>query len=624
MSPEQLRGEKVDGRSDIYSLGVVLWQLLTGELPYKGSDAWAIGTQHLGAEIPRLPPGLGHLQGLVDSLMAKSVGLRPANGLEVVRLIDALLAILPSTTPATVTLMDSGPPILELSTSQTGAGSQSASAKKFRPLVAVVAVTVALALSWFGWREFDRRAIASQAAASTMAAAPKTQPPSVAVLPFEDLSAARDQSYFSDGMSDEVSNRLGGVSGLRVAGRTSAQSFKGKSATIAEIGKILNVTSVLEGSVRRSGDRLRISVQLSNVADGFQLWSQSYDRKLTDVFAVQDEIAGAVVEALKLKLLSVSHRNTPSVEAYDQYLRGNQFLIRSGFENRKLALASFRKAVALDPEFAEAYAGLAMAENFMAPGPEDPKGSTEARQRAMAAAERAVALDPGLGEGYSARGFLRRLAWDWIGGLADADQSVALSPSDGRSHLRRAVALESVNRLPEAQAAVERAIVLEPFLTPAWYTLSRVKLGRGDYKGAREAFRRIGDIDPSFGNDSPFAGRLLLLEGKPAEARALLAKLSDTSVELILADHDLGKHAQARRALDQLAATQGIADAYLLATGYAWIGQTATALDWLERAYATHSGGMQMISYDPMLRRLRGEPRFRALLRKLGLPEHAG
>jgi serine/threonine-protein kinase len=617
MSPEQLRGEKVDGRSDLYSLGVVLWQLLTGDLPYVGGDSWAIGTQHLTAEIPRLPPSLAHIQGLLDALLAKKADARPATGADVIRWIDGLLAA--GTTPATVPSHPSQPgssPILQ-------------KPDRSQPRIAwiVAGLVLLLALAWLGWRQFGP-ALPGEAPESA-AASPKlgpvaptiAAPPSIAVLPLEDLSEAHDQSYFSDGIAEELSNRLAQVPGMRVAGRTSSQSFQGKGATIAQIGKALNVTNVLEGSVRKDGDRLRVTMQLNNVADGFQIWSQSYDRKLTDIFAVQEEIASAVVDSLKLKLLQSGNPrgHTPSFEVYDLYLRGRQGLIRGDYPT---ALEALRKAAALDPEYARAFSVLAMAEVFSATDINQPQLMAQAQARAMVAAERAVALDPTLGDGFGARGYLRARKWDWNGALADAEQSVNLEPGEGRNHLRLGFILSSLNRLDEARAVLEQGSRADPLLTPVWYWLGRVEAAQGNYAGARKAFDRVQAIDPRFMESGADMGGLALLEGDPASARK---SYLDNHVEagVLMADHDLGKSEQAVRSMDALAASEGKRDPYGTAVAYAWMGEKTKAFEWLDRAYAVRSFGMQTVSFDPFLRSLRNDPRYDLLLKKLGLPEQS-
>ncbi|MEO6104666.1 MAG: protein kinase [Pseudoxanthomonas sp.] len=627
MSPEQLRGEKIDGRTDLYSLGVVLWQLLTGNLPYTGKDSWAIGTQHLSAATPTLPAPLSHLQPLIEALMAKSVDARPDSGAEVVRRIDALLAAGANPTPG---------PSNGLDTHVIAAPGIDAGADRSRPLgverrraepagprwripgAVLLLVIASVALGWHYLGSEGRRALSTAATTTPAAANAQAAMTSLAVLPFDDLSESHDQSYFSDGMAEEVSNRLSQVTGLRVAGRTSAQSFKDKHATIAEIGKALNVSRVLEGSVRRSGDRLRVNVQLINVADGFQLWSQSFDRKPTDVFAVQDEIAGAVVDSLKLKLLGEQHKHTTSVAAYDLYLQGWHELIQGKSDSAKRALVVLRQAVALDPDYAGAYALLAMAEIFNSVKL-DPPNRIEGRKRAMAAAERSVELDRGLGEAYGVRGFLRRLDWDWSGALADAERSVALGSGDGRNHLRYGLILQTLGRVTEAESALERAVAIDPLLTPAWGPLAQTKIALGDYAGARAAIARVDAIDPDFLAGESLPIDLLLLEGKAVQARAGYAA-KGFELGVILADHSLGKTGAARQALKALAAKQGDRDPYGIALGYAWLDLPDQAFVWLDRAAEQRSHGILEMAQEPMMSSLRKDARYAKLLKKVGMP----
>ncbi|CAN5125517.1 serine/threonine-protein kinase [soil metagenome] len=627
MSPEQLRGDKIDGRADLYSLGIVLWQLLTGDLPYTGKDGWAIGTQHLSAAIPRLPAPLSHLQPLIDALLAKSVDARPGSGIEVARWIDSLLAavVTPTSRPSealdTHVIATSGIGAAANSSRPFGVERRRADTGRQRWLIPTTVLVLVLALAGLGWHYLGSggRAVSfSPATVPPSAGKAEAAMSSLAVLPFDDLSENHDQSYFSDGMAEEISNRLSQVTGLRVAGRTSAQSFKGKHATIAEIGTALNVSRVLEGSVRRSGDRLRVTVQLVNVADGFQLWTQTFDRKLTDVFAVQDEIAGAVVDSLKLKLMGEQRKHTPSVAAYDLYLQGWHALSQGKSDSAQRALAVLRKAVALDPDYASAHALLAMAEIFNS-SRLDPQGQAEGKKRAMAAAERAVALDPGLGEGYGVRGFLRRLDWDWTGALEDAERSVALGSGDGRNHLRHGLILQALGRVTEAESALERAVAIDPLLTPAWGPLALAKTALGDYPGARAAIARVDAIDPDFLAGDSLSINLLLLEGKPAQARA---RYADMGFELgvILADHSLGKTGAARQALEALAAKEGKQDPYGIAVGYAWLGLPDQAFVWLDRAADQRSYGVLQLAQDPMLRSLRKDPRYAKLLQKVGIP----
>jgi serine/threonine-protein kinase len=624
MSPEQLRGDKVDGRSDLYSLGVVLWQLLTGELPYTGTDSWAIGTQHLGADIPRLPAELAHLQPLVDSLLAKRAEGRLQSGGELVHRIDALLSgqVTPETAP---TLAVQG--ARRRREDSEPAPLNPAPMPRSRVL-GFVAFALVVPLAFFGWRQFVRTppatAPASRATTAAPAAGPaaRAAPASIAVMAFEDLSASHDQAYFSDGIAEEVQGRLAQVPGLQVAGRASARSFKGKSATVAQIGKALGVDTVLEGTVRKDGERMRVAVQLSNVRTGFQIWTQSYDRKLTDVFAMQDDIAAAVVDALKPKLLGAGAppatrpRHTPPFEAYDAYLRGRDALPRNGEGALATALAAYRKAVQIDPNYAEAWSGLAMAEFFQ--GESGGKDAQAAKARSHAAAERAVALNPTLGDAYATRGYLRTNDWQWAGAMADLQRAIALAPSDGRNQMRYAYLLITLDRLPEARKALEEGAHADPLLLPVWQRLAITAAALGDHEAARKALDHVAALDPEAQFPAYFRAVLDLLDGKAAAAKDAFRAVHDPVGE-IQADFSLGNRDAARAGLRKLVADFP-GQHFEIAQACAWIGDLDCAFLHLDAVVSAHQITALKIPYDPMLRNVRSDPRYATLLARMNLP----
>ncbi|OGT56188.1 MAG: hypothetical protein A3E01_04820 [Gammaproteobacteria bacterium RIFCSPHIGHO2_12_FULL_63_22] len=627
MSPEQLRGEKVDGRSDIYSLGVVLWQLLTGDLPYSGTDNWAIGTQHISADIPRLPSSRATLQSLIDAMMAKRAEDRPQSGSEVVQRVDALLA-LTSTPPGSPALIGvAGSP--QSATPATVPASPSQSGRRrsdhnfLNRGVLLILLVGALFVGFFGWRKFGSPMPAGDTPTAVVPTAlpPANAPPrSIAVMAFKDLSEKQDQSYFSDGISEELSNRLAQVAGLQVAGRSSSMSFKGKDATIAEIGKTLGVDSVLEGSVRKERDRLRVNVQLSKVADGYQLWSQTYDRKLTDIFAVQEDIAVAVVDSLKLKLMTGrtqgSGRHTPSFEVYDHYLKGRQAMAAA---NVPVAMAAFEKVIQLDPEYAPGWSGIAMARSFAAEGEDDPAVARATVQRAIESAERAILLDPQLGDAYAARGYLRAHdEWNWTGALSDVQRAVALDPRDGRNQLRLGFVLMSMGRLPEARSVLEEATRADPMLIPVWSLLAQVRAAQFDFVASRQALDRIHAIEPDNRSAKYYLAKLHLLEGNRTAAYASFSKMNN-EYGMLLADESHGKSAEAQARLKKLLEENGRSNPFYTAIAYAWMDDKDKAFEFLDRALAQKDGAVAALAHDPMLRDLRSDPRFPPLLAKMGL-----
>jgi adenylate cyclase len=449
---------------------------------------------------------------------------------------------------------------------------------------------------------------------------------SIAVLPFADLSQARDQEYFSEGMSEELLNLLTQVPGLHVAGRTSTLSFKGTDAPVAQIGKALNVSTLLQGSVRKAGDRLRVTVQLINVADGFHLWSQTYDRQEADIFAVQDDIAGAVVDALKVKLLpglrpSSSKHHVPSFESYDQYLLGRKLRASDAEGSMEDSLKAFRRAVTIDPNYAQGFAAVAMAESFVAEENPDTLAAAQGYRRALAAAEQAVALDQELGDAYASRGYVRGTDyWDWSGAMADMAKAISLDPGEARNQLRYGDLLVTLGRLSEAITALEKSAQQDPLLVPAWHQLGVAKAAQGDYEGARAAMNRVLAIRPGHRFAAMHLGTLCLLQGDAATARSVFAQLK-SNFGLALAEHDLGNLAESKHARDQLIAIHAKDSPYFIACAYAWSGDRDQAFAWLDRAVAQHDPYIVGLKSDPLLRGLRDDARYAALLKKLKLPE---
>jgi TolB-like protein len=469
------------------------------------------------------------------------------------------------------------------------------------------------------------------ATAPTPAVTPRTNTvvpandPSIAVLPFVDMSAAKDQEYFADGMSEEVLNLLTQLPQLRVIARTSSFSFKGKEVDIATIAHTLNVAHVLEGSVRKSGDTLRITAQLIRTSDSSHLWSQTYDRKLTDVFQVQDEIAGAVVAALKVKLLpeqQVTNKfRTANIEAYNQYLLGNS--VAGTPEGLRQGVAALRQAVRLDPGFAAAYASLAIAEYWASEYAETAAEIESGKQRALAAAERAVALAPDLADGYSARGWIRMAwTWDWAGAQSDLEKALALDPGNADVRGKFGDLMASLGRVSDAIEADTKAVELNPLDPWVWSALGLYRMAGSQWAQARNALNRSLAIEPGFMLANYHLGTLELLLDRPQEALTAFRR-SDAFFRfagIAMAELALGNARESKVALDQLIAAAAHSAAYQIAEVHSWRGETDMAFEWLDRAYAQRDGGLALIKIDPLLASLRKDPRYAALLTKLGLP----
>jgi adenylate cyclase len=493
---------------------------------------------------------------------------------------------------------------------------------------------IALGLTYFIADKFwlSKHVTAAQPAPSLVSVRPAATPAapaisdnSIAVLPFADMSEKKDQEYFSDGLSEELIDLLAKTQGLAVIARTSSFYFKGKQVTIAEIAKTLNVAHVLEGSVRKAGNAIRVTAQLIRARDGVHIWSETYNRDLKDVFKVQDEISAAVVAALKIQLLSspptVDARSTANTEAYNQYLLGRQFYYRSSVEGFRRAVQSYRKAVELDPDYAAAYAGLSRAELQLAEFTDFGAGL----QRGVAAADKAIALAPSLADGYAARGFVRRdYLFDFVGAQADLEKAAAIDPGDSNIQAEYGRVLATVGRMPEAEAAFRRAAKLDPLSSDAWVGVADALTKRKQFPAAREALDRALDIN----SESDFAQTdvaiLELAQGRGAEALAAARKIGIDALRLTyvaLAEHTLGHANESEQALNELVTRFANLSAYQVAEIYAWRGENGKAYEWLERAYRQHDGGLIFLESDSFLDGLRGDEEFKVFLRKMKLPE---
>jgi TolB-like protein/tetratricopeptide (TPR) repeat protein len=450
------------------------------------------------------------------------------------------------------------------------------------------------------------------------------------VLPFVNISGDKDQEYFSDGLSEELINLLTKVPELRVPARTSSFYFKGKQATLTDIAKALAVAHVLEGSVRKSGGTLRITVQLVRADNGYHVWSETYDRKLDDVFKVQDEIAGAVVTALRVHLLPMQQPSaqdglhTANLAAYNLYLQGRQSYNQGNAAGYQRAVTAFQAAIALDPRYAVAYADLALAQFWLTTDETTVNTGVAGFESALAAAEKSVALAPGLAAGYSARGFLRAAyRFDFAGAQADLDKAVALSPGDAGVLHRSAVLLGVLGDLPAAIATEEKALALDPLSEEICMRLAFFLVSNQQLAQARPLYEKALVIAPNSIRARYHLAELVLLENQPEQALAAFRQTGDEGFNLIgqaKAQFSLGHVDVSRRVLEQLIAKKE-RPSYQIAEVYAWRGEKEQAFEWLERAYAEGDMSLTWLKIDTDFRSLRGDPRYSALLRKMNLPE---
>jgi TolB-like protein/DNA-binding SARP family transcriptional activator/Tfp pilus assembly protein PilF len=455
---------------------------------------------------------------------------------------------------------------------------------------------------------------------------------SVAVLPFHDLSPGGDHEYFADGLTEELMARLARIEGLRVAARTSSFAFKGRSDDVREVGRHLGVSSVVEGSVRMVGDRLRITVQLVSTADGYQLWSESYDRTLDDVFVVQADIARAVAFTLGGRLLGpevrVAEEPVPvDTEAYDLYLRGRFAWHRRTEEGLRAAVKHFQEAVRLSPGYTPAWVGLGDAWGVL--GFYDYVSPAEAFPQAEVAAQRALALDPKNASAHATLGYVALYhRWDAPRAEGEFQHAIALDPRYSTGHQWYANFLTASGRFPEAEGSMRRAQELDPLSLIANAALGWVRFFAGRYEEALEQCRQTLELDPDFELAYLWSGWALEALGRHEEALDELRKAERLSggsgiVRASLARlHAVrGETGEARRIVEALEGSEEYIPSYELGKVHLALGEPDLAMEWLERAFQERSHSMVFLAVDPQLEDLREDPRFQTLVERVGFGE---
>jgi TolB-like protein/Tfp pilus assembly protein PilF len=507
-----------------------------------------------------------------------------------------------------------------------------ASASRLSLLVGLAVLVIAA----LGLLAFDKPWLPKPAPTLTASEAPapaaafNPPPHSIAVLPFANMSGDKEQEYFSDGLSEELLNSLSRINELQVAARTSSFYFKGEHADLATIAHKLNVASVLEGSVRRSGHTVRVTAQLNNAVTGYHLWSQTYDRDLNDVFAMQTEIANAVAGALKVTLLGdiaakIEVGGTRNPAALDSYLRGLQVQYRHhDAKDLQTGIEYFAQAIRLDPNYALAFAGRSMAlsvyASYYATGP----GVREGFDEANIDARKAIALAPELAEGHLALAVLFEDTLNFKSSSGEYNRALALAPGNARVVRNYGDFTVAMGGVDAGIAAVRRAAELDPLNPHSHDYLGNVLFNARRYDEAMTAYEVERSLDPD--QPTAYAGRGLSyymlgnLQGA-RESCEIKPDAIDTRKCLAVTYNKLGRHADAEAELAKCKAAQGDGGAYQYATIYAQWGNTPKALEWLDTAVRLRDSGLGSLKVDPLLDPLRNEPRFQAVLRELKFPE---
>ncbi len=569
MSPEQASGERdIDGRSDLYSLGCVFYEMLSGEPPFTGPTAQAVIGKRFVSPIPSVRATRA-VPDAVDDVVTRALARNPVDRFRTAAEFVAALGSIPR---------------------ETGPSPQ-----------------------------------------RTPPEGPKSAPgrKAIAVLPLANMSADPENEYFSDGMTEEIINVLAKVPGLQVASRTSCFAFKGKEVDIRHVGEKLGVGSVLEGSVRKVGNRIRITAQLINVDNGYHLWSETYDRQLEDVFAIQDEISRAIVEALKLRLGSDTEQlvvPAKNLEAYNLYLKGRFFFYRFNEAGLYKSLEFFRHVLLQEPSYARAYAGIAdcwceLADDWVAPD--------EAYPKAKAAATTALRLDPELVEAMTSLGkVLSWYEWDFAAAEAHLRRAVALNPNYTEAHWTFGSVLPAVGSLGDAIGEMRKALTLDPLHPHHSRWLGRLLLYAKDYAAAIAQSHKTIELHADYFHAYLDIGSAYLAQGKPEDALQWYRRGQglDTSVRsydslIVRALAALGRREEGEAIMTRLEdeTRQRYVRSEIMAMGYAALGDFDRAFTCLERAVEARSAGLIYLHIDPGYEPLDRDSRFGELVRRIGL-----
>jgi eukaryotic-like serine/threonine-protein kinase len=608
IAPEILRGDEASARSDIWSLGVTLFEMSTGNRPFRGQTAFELTSEILREPLPPLPSQLPTgLRTVIERCLEKEDGHRYQRASEVRAALEAV-----QTQPSSASLLSARAPALpKISTNRRiwipGA------------IIAFVVLVAALFVANVGgWRDkiLDRAPAAIH---------------SLAVLPLENLSGDPQQQYFADGMTEELTTALSQVSSLRVVSRTSAMRYKGTQKSVPEIARELNVDAVVEGSVEREGDRVRITAQLVQGPTDTHLWAKGYERDFRDSLGLQDEVAQAIVEEIQLKLTPqeqarLARNDVVEPEAHEDYLRGLFHLnLHNGPDERK-AIELFQSAIKKDPTYAAAYSALADAYRSLLFNSN--AAAADVLPPSEAAARRALELDDELAEAHASLGAdLGDYDWNWAASEKEFQAALRLNPNSALAHSYHAHFLRQEGNLEGAIREAQRGVDLDPVSAQYSFILAQPLYEARRYDEAISQLRKTLELEPRFWPAHLYLGKTLAAQGHFQEAIDELKKAGDFTAEpyatIGYVYGRMGRTADARKVLADL--QQQSKTGYVAPSNFAKIyiglGDKDQAFAWLEKAYEQRDFWLTFLQGDPTFDPLRADARFQALVRRIGFPQ---
>ena len=606
MSPEQARGEELDRRSDLFSFGAVLYEMATGRMAFSGNTSAMMFDAILHKEPtaavrlnPELPP---ELERIISKALEKDLSLRYQNAAD---LLSDLKRLRRDSSSARVDVASGTTPV-------------AAKAFPWKPIAAVAAVLVLSAAGWFAWK--------SHSASGEIS--------SVAVIPFANQSGSPDTEYLSDGITESLINDLSKLPKLAVVSRTSVFRYKGRDADPQTVAKDLHVDAVITGRVLQRGDQLVVSAELVDTRTNRNLWGDRYDRKLSDLISVQQDITSAIAVRLREHLsgdgnTATAQTGTKDPEAYQLYLKGMYHWDRRTIESLDKARDYFTQAIAKDPNYAMAYAGLA---GYYYIQPEyEPVSNREAMPKAKAAAEKAIALDGSLGKPHAVLGGILNSNFEWTASEKEFRRAIELDPNDAVTHHWFAFLLDGMGRSDEAIEQAKTAVALEPFNLKYKDTLATTYRDAGQIDLAMDQFNKALEMDPNFvsalQNRAYTYLNLHKYElGLDEWRKAQIQNGDKETVAIIEEGQRVFAKSGFKPAMQRILALEielskrRYEDPAWIGYLYAMIGENDEAFKWLEKGYEEKSDFIDYVKIDPAMRNLSSDPRYTALLKKMNLP----